>query len=293
MKKSPKTEGFSGRFRGVVKTMAPLSLLVLTAVYASSAINADTSNGIKGITASINEAQIHRSGDEIQFNLIFTNNTSRDEKNVGLSFADSQVKIDGEAGYGIDGNTDFGNVHFLAEEATPVNTWIVNVPKNAETITMMRIVGRAPNSSKSTSSNPYGDYSYKFTNIPIPEFPKSNMPGCIFYDNFIGLNVGKITVSGNDLIIDFSLTNNSRKDFDFDIENGGRGTVRNTDADEFAMSTKFPKTLPTGETEKGQIIITGGAKDSFPTIRQKFRISQGRDNWQPELLLRNISNNIN
>lgn len=264
-------------------------LLALCAASGSYAIDANNRNGIKGVAMSINVERIHRSGNEAQFNLVIVNNNSRDENRVNLSFSDSRVVIDGEGKYPIDGTIGYGAVNLPAREPVAINTWISEIPLNAEKITSIKLVGRAPESSKSTDANPYGDYDYRFNNIELPSFPVSNKQGCVFYDNEIMLNVGKVYANGKDLVVEFTLTNNGRKDYTIDVADFGRGVARNEEGEEYPVSTKFPQTLPVGEAIKGQLSVTGGANERFNTIRQKFNLSQNRNHWTPGLLLRNIS----
>ncbi len=259
------------------------------AVTSAHGFDANNNNGIPGITASINQSRIHRSGEEVQFKILFLNSSTTNENNVNISFMDSKVSIDGESGYSIDGNLNFGSVNFPADETTGVESWIVRVPKTAETITSMTIVGRAPDSKKSDANNPYGNFDYKFTNLALPAFPESNKPGCVFYDNEIGLNVGEITAAGNDLVIDFTLTNNSRKDFKIWLENSGIGVAKTADGDEFKAATKFQSSIPAGESAKGQIVVSKGANETFASIKQIFHTSQDGNSWSPDLVLRNIS----
>jgi hypothetical protein len=268
---------------------AILTLTMLVTAFSSYAIDANDRHGISGITMSINTERIHRSGEEAQFNLVIVNNNSKDENGVGLSFMDSKVFVDGEDNYPIDGNVNYGSVDLPAGESTAINTWISRIPLNAEKITSINIVGRAPNSSKSNSNNPYGDYVYKFTDIVLPSFPESNIPGCVFHDNEISLQVGNISANGKDLVVEFMLTNNGHKDYTIDVADYGRGVARTVDGEEYEVATKFPKNLPVGEAVKGQLVITDGADEKFATVRQSFDLSQNRNYWKPGLLLRNIS----
>lgn len=260
----------------------------LIGVSAAHALDANNRNGIKGIKMAINTERIHRSGEEVQFSLMVTNDNAKDENGVNISFLDSEAKIDGERCY-MDGNLNFGSVDLPAEETVGINTWISDVPVNAETITSIKIVGRAPNSSKSTQQNPYGDFDYRFSNIALPSFPASNKPGCVFYDNEISLYVGEITVDGNNLVISFTLTNNGRKDYTIEAGNFGYGVARTPDGDEYDVFTQISNNLPVGEAVKGQIIIAKGADETFASVRQQFDLSQNRNYWKPGLLLRNIS----
>ncbi len=275
--------------RNLMIKIAAAFISTFMIVPAAYGIDANNKNGIPGITASINASRIHRSGDEVQFNILFQNSTSKDENNVNISFMDSRVSIDGEGGYSIDGKLNFGSVNFPADETTGVETWIVKIPKNAESITSMVIVGRAPDSKKANGNNPYGNFDYKFTNIELPKFPESNKPGCVFYDNEIALNIDTVMVVGNDLVIDFTLTNNSRKDFKIWLEDSGRSVAKTTEGDEFKAVTKFPSSIPTGETEKGQIVIANGVNETFATVKQIFHLNQSGNSWSPELILRKIS----
>lgn len=272
-----------------MKTIISTLLAVLFVASAAYAVDANGSNGIKGITMSINTERMHRSGDEVQFNLMVINGTSKDENNVGLSFMDSEVVIDGDENCPIDGEIKWGSINLPANETTGINTWISKIPLNAEKITSIKLVGRAPNSSKSTNNNPYGNYDYRFTNIALPSFLESNMPGCVFYDNEILLNVGEISVNGKDLVVEFTLTNKGRKDYSIEVSDYGRGSARTVEGEEYQVSTKFPNNLPVDEVVKGQLVIAGGANESFTTIRQQFKLSQGTNYWKPGLLLRNIS----
>lgn len=272
-----------------MKTLISTVLAVLFVASAAYAVDANDRNGIKGITMSINTERMHRSGDEVQFNLIVTNRTSRDENNVGLSFMDSEAVIDGDNRCPIDGEIKWGSINLPADEITSINTWISKIPLNAETITAIKLVGRAPDSSKSTDNNPYGDYDYRFADIALPSFLESNKPGCVFYDNEILLNVGEISTNGKDLIVEFTLTNNGRKDYSINVADYGCGTARTADGEEYKVSTKFPSSLPVAEPVKGRIVIEGGAGEVFSTIRQNFNLSQNSNHWKPGLLLRNIA----
>lgn len=200
-----------------MKTIISTLSAVLFVASAAYAVDAKDDNGIKGITMSVNTERMHRSGDEVQFNLMVINGTSKDENNVGLSFMDSEVVIDGDENCPIDGEIKWGSINLPANETTGINTWISKVPLNAEKITSIKLVGRAPNSSKSTDKNPYGNYDYRFTNIALPSFLESNIPGCVFYDNEILLNVGEISVNGKDLVVEFTLTNKGRKDYSINV----------------------------------------------------------------------------
>lgn len=272
-----------------MRRVTSLILFVFLGVQTVFAVDANDGNGIKGITMSINTERMHRSGDEVQFNLMVINGTSKDENNVGLSFMDSEVVIDGDENCPIDGEIKWGSINLPANETTGINTWISKVPLNAEKITSIKLVGRAPNSSKSTNNNPYGNYDYRFTNIVLPSFLESNMPGCVFYDNEILLNIGEISVSGKDFVVEFTLTNKGRKDYSISVADFGRGSARTVEGEEYQVSTKFPNNLPVDEVVKGQLVIADGADESFATIRQQFNLSQGTNHWNPGLLLRNIS----
>lgn len=286
MRTNPKNQFSNMNHINKILILLAMSMVSVVSAYA---IEANNNNGIPGITASINTERIHRSGNEVQFVILFKNNTAKDENGVNISFADSHVSIDGEAGYPIDGQINWGSVDLPAEETTGVNTWIMGVPKNAGTITSLKIVGRAPNSKKANANNYYGDYDYKFTNVEIPKFKASNKEGCVFYDNQIELNVGQIVANGNDLAIDFTLTNLGRRDVQVSLDNWGKGIAKTPEGEEFKVSTKFPSTLPTGEKTKGQIVISNGAKETFSTIKQKFLLTEPGLRFEPELILRNIS----
>lgn len=272
-----------------MKTIISSLLAVLFITTAAYAIDANDRHGIKGISMSINGERMHRSGDEVQFNLMVTNSTSKDENNVALSFMDSEVVIDGDEKCPIDGKVNWGAINLPANETTGINTWISKIPLNAEMITSIKLVGRAPDSSKSTDNNPYGNYDYRFTNISLPAFLESNKPGCVFYDNEILLNVGETYVNGKDLVVEFMLTNKGRKDYSIRVADYGRGSARTAEGEEYQVSTQFPSSLPVGEPIKGQIVIKGGADEIFSTVRQGFNLSQNSNQWNPGLLLRNIS----
>ena len=272
-----------------MRTIISTLLAVLFVTATAYAIDANDRNGIKGITMSINTERMHRSGDIVQFNLMVNNSTSKDENNVGLSFMDSDVVIDGDNRCPIDGRIEWGVVNLPANETTGIYTWISRIPLNAEKITSIKLVGRAPNSSKSTNNNPYGNYDYRFSDITLPAFPESNKPGCVFYDNEILLNVGEVYTNGKNLVIEFTLTNNGRKDYSINVGDFGRGTARTAEGEEYKVSTKFPSSLPVAEPVKGQMVVEGGADEVFSTIRQSFNLSQNSNHWNPGLLLRNIA----
>lgn len=265
-------------------------LLTLACVASSYALDANADNGIRGISMSINPARMHRSGEVVTFNIMIDNGNTKDEKAVNISFYDSEAIIDGEGEHRLNSTQSTPILNLPAEETVALKAWITRIPLNAEKITSMQIVGRAPESSKSTSANPYGDYSYRFRNLPLPEFPESNRRGCVFFDNEISLHVGDIYASGKDLVVDFTLTNNGGKDYTINAADFGRGVARTAEGDEYVVSTKISKNLMVGEPVKGQIVITDGANKTFISVRQGFDLYQNGSSWRPGLLLRNISN---
>jgi len=255
---------------------------------AAAVINADAGNGIRGLVVSFNPERVHRSGEEVTIYFNFTNTNSRDIKGGAyMSMDDCTVAVDGESGYRIDASRR--TLDFPAEETVTMETWIPDLPKNAKAITFLKLVGRAAYSSKVSATNSYGDFDYKYTNIVLPGFPESNLPGCVFYDNEVALNVGGISVDGRDLVVDFTLTNIGRKDFSVDLKDFGSGTARTVDGDEYKVSTRIADSLPAGEPVKGQIVISGGANEMFATVKQGFMLFRDGSRWEPDLILRNIA----
>lgn len=250
----------------------------------------DSRNGIPGVKVAIAPERIRRCGNDIVFYPVWTN---RNTKECTISVdgnpfdTNTYAAIDGDGSYSANMDKYTFNLP-TGNEAVANFMYISKVPLTAKMITSLKVTGRAPSSPKSTTQNPYGKFDYIFTNIPIPELPESNIPGCVFTDSEIILEILSVEKAGKDLVVEFTLLNNGKKDKIFYADNFGKGSARTTDGEELKSQTSLPESLPAGEKAKGRLVVAGGATEQFSTIRQSFSIRERGMNYDSQLILRNL-----
>ena len=248
---------------------------------------ASDKNGVPGLKVTLNDTRIRRSGKEIVFYPVFQATGTKKIGNVCID-NDRYAWIDDEEPI----STYMHRLQFdVPDNGDPLSKLVEinNVPLDAKILKKIKIAGRAPDSEKSNAGNYYGDFDYTFINIPIPQFHEvatdkaNNRPGGMFTDTEIRLSITDMEKDGSDLKVTFTLTNAGKSDKNITSEEGYATT---TEGDRLATSVRIPETLPSGETVKGILYVTGGANEDLCSIRHKFMLLEKGLQWNPELGLR-------
>lgn len=266
---------------------AGLALISADMTAVAETHTANNRNGVPGLKVTINDARIRRSGNKIVFYPVFQ---ATGTKKIGQLYIDNNryAWIDDEDPL----TTYMPDVQVqVPADGEPMARYveITDVPLSAGTFKTIKIVGRAPESAKSTSNNYYGDFDYKFANIPIPQFHSveadraAGKPGGMFTDNEISLAITGVEKEGKDIIVTFTLTNTGRTDKTISSADGYATT---TDGDRISTSVRIPEALAAGETLKGNLLISGGADTQISSIRHKFNLFEKNLRFTPELILR-------
>lgn len=247
---------------------------------------ANDRNGVPGLKVTLNESRIRHSGNEIVFYPIFQKTGN---KNIG------QLCIDNNRYAWIDGEEPLitympSTLFEVPADGEPVLRYveIKDVPITATTFTKLKIVGRAPESAKSTSGNYYGDFDYTFRNVPIPQFhhvpanKASGIPGGMFTDNEIKLAITGAEMSGADLFVTFTLTNIGKTTKNIEARDG-YATTEN--GDRLQTSVRIPKLLEADDMVKGVMTIKNGAEEVILSAKHNFCITEKSCYWYPQLIL--------
>lgn len=248
---------------------------------------ANDKNGVPGMTVSINDARIRHSGQEVMFYPIFRQTGN---KNIGMLYIDNNdyAWIDDEGPIGIYMPDTMVEV---PADGEPVAHYVQvrDVPQNATAFTKLKIVGRAPNSPKVSDNNYYGDFTYTFSNIPVPQFRKvaadqtKQLPGGMFTDNEIELAItGGEQINGDGYCY-FTLTNVGKSDKQIQAKDGYATTM---DGERISTTVKIPQTLDSGDTVKGVLIVPDYAKQKFSSVKHNFHVGEKGFNWSPQLILK-------
>lgn len=248
---------------------------------------ANDKNGVPGMKVFLNDVRIRHSGDEIVFYPIFQQSGSA---NIG------QLCIDNNRYAWIDYEEPI--VTYMPDvlvevpsDGEPVSSYVQmsNVPLDAKSFSKLKIVGRAPNSPKSTPDNYYGDFEYVFTNIPIPQFKvvaadaSKGIFGGVFTDNEIELAiVGTETANGN-IYVTFTLTNVGKSNKRVDAKDGYATTA---EGDRLTTIVKIPNIIDSGDTVKGILMVDGGAGENIRSVKHNFYVGEKGFNWNPQLILK-------
>lgn len=248
---------------------------------------ANDKNGVPGMTVSINDARIRHSGREVVFYPIFR---QEGPKNIGMLYIDNNdyAWIDDEGPIGIYMPDTMVEV---PSDGDPIahKVEVRNVPLNATAFTKLKIVGRAPNSPKVSDNNYYGDFTYTFSNVPIPQFKQvaadrtKNLPGGLFTDNEIELAIIDGELINGDGYIYFTLTNVGKSDKQILAKDGYATTM---DGERLATYVKIPQTLDAGESVNGTLLVPDYANRRFSSVKHNFHVIEKDFNWSPQLILK-------
>lgn len=248
---------------------------------------ANDKNGVPGMTVSINDARIRHSGQEVVFYPIFRQTGN---KNIGILSIDNNdyAWIDDEGPIGTYMPRTLVEVPSDGEPVAPY-VELRDVPLNATAFTKLKIVGRAPDSPKVSDNNYYGDFTYTFSNIPIPQFKKvapdaaKGLPGGMFTDNEIELALIGSEVINGDGYIYFTLTNVGRSNKQLQAKDGYATTL---DGERLSTTVKIPQTLDSGDTVKGTLIVPEWASQRFSSVKHNFYVGEKDFHWNPQLILK-------
>lgn len=248
---------------------------------------ASNKNGVPGMKVSLNSARIRHSGDEIVLYPVFQQTGA---KEIGLLSLDNNryAWVDDEEP--IDTYMPETQVN-VPSDGEPVANYMEmrNVPLNAKAFSKLKIVGRAPNSQKSTPNNYYGDFDYVFTDVPIPQFHSvapdaaSGKPGGMFTDNEVQLGIVSAEKSNGNLYVTFTLANVGKSNKNIEAKDGYATT---SEGDRLPTAVKIPNSLESGEMVKGVLAVEGGANEDILSIKHNFYVIEGKSYWHPQLIIK-------
>lgn len=273
---------------GNIFTCLAIACLMIVADTASAEVHiANDRNGVPGMKVSLNDARIRHSGEEVVFYPIFQQTAT---SAVGNLYIDSNryVWIDGEGPFGIympDAQIE------VPSDGEPIARYVEirDVPLDATSLSKLKIVGRAPYSSKCSPENYYGDFEYVFSDIPVPQFKKvaadasKGLPGGVFTDNEIELAIIGFQKSGGNIEVFFTLTNVGKSNKRIESREGYAAT---SEGDRLPTYVKIPSVLDSGETVKGTLIINGGVGEDIRSVKHNFYVSEKGFNWHPQLIIK-------
>ena len=84
-------------------------------------------------------------------------------------------------------------------------------PATAQTATII-LAGRCSDSSMVTKQNPYGEYSVKYTDVPIREYMEANRDGVYCTNPNFKINVNQVRRDGDQVYVNFDITSTEDKD---------------------------------------------------------------------------------
>ena len=133
------------------------------------------------------------------------------------------------------------------------------------------IEGRAPNSPKSTKNNYYGEYAYKLGPVDIPKVKLGPTGTSAFLHPDFTMGEIKAVPLGSDLVLEYTLTNNSSKDKKLYVDSF-KGFAYDEDGNKYSMSTESPDAFPSGIPVKVSTTVHNGSGiTKFTGIEVPFR----------------------
>lgn len=149
--------------------------------------------------------------------------------------------------------------------------FLPTVPWKVNKITTLVIEGRAPNSPKSTKNNYYGEYAYKLGSVDVPKVKLGPTGTSAFLHPDFTLGEIKVVTMGSDLVLEYTLTNNSSKDKKLYVDSF-KGFAYDEDGNKYSMSTESPDAFPSGIPVKVSTTIHNGSGiTKFTGIEVPFR----------------------
>lgn len=249
----------------------------------------DAKNGIPKVRVTIADWNMHRTGDKVMFFPVWTNYSSKTIDGIVVNTNDFEANefamVDGEGPYHTGGDKTMFTLP-ADKEKVSFPMWVSKVPLDARKISRLTISGRAQNSERATEKNPYGDFEYKFSNLEIPRFAACNQPGFVVADTDLKLEIKNIEKVGNNLVVTFTLTNESKYDKQIFAVSTNNGTARSAGGEELATSLEMGESLPAGETVKGVLTVINGANETIKTLRHPLNMRDRRYDYNSMLFFR-------
>lgn len=149
--------------------------------------------------------------------------------------------------------------------------FIPKVGWNVGNISSLVVEGRAPGSPKSTSSNYYGEYAYTIGPVAVPKVKLGPTDTSAFLNPDFTLGPVVAVVYGPDLLLEYTLTNNTSKQKELYVDNYG-GFAYDQNGVKHDMSTSGPNAFPPGVPVKITTTIRKGTGvEKFTGIEVPFR----------------------
>lgn len=242
--------------------------------------------GIPNVGIELQRSKIHHAGVAVIMDFLITNNSTKPiTVNLDANPFENHRNViaDGDT-YSLAGSGEYNNIMVPPGESVKQILYVDNVPYNVNSFDKITLKGR---SSATTQSNPYGEFTYTYTDVQIPGFPNSNRPKCFFLDTEFDMTVDKAVPNGNDLEILCTLTNNGKRNKRVSCSSTGKATDEDGDKYGVEDSQKYSSTdISSGESERVKVIVKDGAKRTFKNIRLMYDVSEiGGDNLSYPVLL--------
>lgn len=204
--------------KGFIKNVWGVALIGILSMPIAG--NAQTYGPAQGVELSVNKATKWGDGMLVYFTL--KNNLDYDIKNFIVNHNpgipgnnDSRIIFDnGTSAYS---NSMLHESTFYSVPSDAKRTgyvYVGSIPRKVKTIGL-QLGARCDTGPVVTKTNPYGECLYVFDSIPVIDFPESNVEGAYCTNPNLRLNVNSVSRDGNDVIVDFILSNPTEEDLSY------------------------------------------------------------------------------